>query len=374
MSKRDYYDVLGVGKNSSADDLKSAFRKLARQFHPDVSTEADAEEKFKEINEAYAILSDENQRAAYDRFGHAGVNGNARGGPDFGNIDLSDLFGEMFGFGFGGGRGGARQNRPRKGRNLQQSVTLTFEESVFGVEKEISITRDEVCERCDGSKSEPGNSPETCPTCDGRGEVRQARQTLFGSMMQVSTCPACQGNGEIIKTPCKQCRGTGHERKNRSKTVSIPGGVDHGTQIRMSNEGQPGAFNGPPGDLFISLKVRPHEYFKRKDYDIILNLDINIAQAALGADVTIPTVDGDDKLHIPRGTQPGKILTLKNKGIPHLRSDRRGDQLIIINVETPTKLSDDQEQLLAQLAESLGSEVRPQTKSFFDSFRDFFGG
>jgi molecular chaperone DnaJ len=372
MSKRDYYEVLGVGKSAGADDMKSAFRRLARQYHPDVSKEEDAEERFKEINEAYAVLSDENQRATYDRFGHAGLNGAGRGAPDFGNIDLSDLFGEMFGF--GGGSRGSRQNQPRKGRNLQQTIDLTFEESVFGVEKEIKITRDEVCERCDGEKSEPDHPPETCPTCNGQGEVRQARQTLFGSMMQVSTCPACRGEGKIIQKPCRQCRGSGHERKNRTKKVDIPGGVDNGTQIRLSNEGQPGTFNGPAGDLFILLKVNKHEFFQRKDYNIILNLDINIAQAALGADVTIPTVDGDTTLKIPKGIQPGKVLTLKNKGIPHLRSERRGDQLIIINVVTPTKLSNQQEELMEQLAESLGSEVKPQTKNIADSFRDFFGG
>lgn len=374
MSQRDYYEVLGVPKGASGDEIKSAFRSLARKYHPDVSEEANAEEKFKEINEAYAVLSDDQKRAAYDRYGHAGLNGFG-GAPDFSNIDLSDLFGDLFGFDFGFGRSrGRTRTRPRQGSHIQYVLDLDFEEAVFGVEKEIEITRDEVCSRCDGNKAEPGTSPIKCSTCNGAGEVRQARQTMFGSMVQVTTCPTCGGSGETISTPCKQCSGRGIERQTRTKTVEVPAGVDNGTQIRMSGEGQPGIHGGPPGNVYLIVKVKPHKYFRRKEDDILLNLDINIAQAALGADVEIPTVDGNAILTIPVGTQPGKVLRMREKGVPHLRSKGRGDQLVIINVEIPTKLSKEQRQLMEQLAESLGTEVRPQERSIIDSLRDFFSG
>lgn len=374
MSQRDYYEVLGVSKGASGGDIKSAFRNLARKYHPDVSEENDAEEKFKEINEAYAVLSDDDKRAAYDRYGHAGINGNGFGAaPDFGNIDLGDLFGDLFGFNFGGGRGRAR-NRPRQGSHIQYVLELDFKEAVFGVEQEINITRDEVCTRCDGSKAEPGSKPITCPTCKGAGEVRQARQTMFGSMVQVTTCPTCRGSGKSINNPCRQCSGQGIERKTTSKSVEVPGGVDNGTQIRMSGEGQPGTNGGPPGNVYLIVKVKPHKYFRRKEEDILLNLDVNIAQAVLGADVEVPTVDGDTILTIPSGTQPGKVLRMRDKGVPHLRGRGRGDQLVIINVDIPTKLKKEQRELMEQLAESLGTEVRPQERSIFDSLRDFFGG
>jgi molecular chaperone DnaJ len=377
MSQRDYYDILGVPKGASSPEIKSAFRRLARQHHPDVSDAPDAEERFKEINEAYAVLSDGEKRAAYDRFGHAGLNGFG-GAPDFSNLDIQDIL-DMFGFGLGfdfgfGRRRGRDRNRPRRGGNLQYALNLDFDESVFGIEKEIEITRDEACSRCDGSRAEPGSSSERCSTCGGNGEVRQTRQTLFGSMVQVTTCPTCGGGGEMIQKPCSQCQGHGLQRKTRKKTVEIPGGVDNGTQIRLSGEGQPGMNGGPPGDLYLMVKVKKHKYFRRREFDILLNLDINIAQAALGADVEVPTVDGPAILTIPDGTQPGKVLRMRGKGVPHLRSDRRGDQLVIINVEIPSRLKKEQRELMEQLAESLGSEVRPQERNFMDQLRDFFGG
>ncbi|MFN2145416.1 MAG: molecular chaperone DnaJ [Anaerolineales bacterium] len=378
MSQRDYYEVLGVNRSASPEEIKSAFRKLARQYHPDVSEDSNAEEKFKEINEAYAVLSDADKRAAYDRYGHAGLN-NFGGAPDFSNLDIEDIL-EMFGFGMGfdfgfGGRGRSqRANRARRGADLQYTVDLDFEEAVFGVEKEIHFTRDEVCSRCEGSRAEPGTSKVRCTTCNGQGEVRQSRQTLFGSMVQVITCPTCNGQREIVETPCKQCGGSGLERQNRSKTVQIPSGVDSGTRVRLSGEGQPGTNGGPNGDLYLRIKVKHHQYFQRREYDILLNLDINIAQATLGADVEVPTVDGPAILSIPAGTQPGKVLRMREKGVPHLRGDRRGDQLVIINVEIPKKVSAEQRELLEKLAESLGSEVRPQERSILDQVRDFFTG
>jgi molecular chaperone DnaJ len=375
MTDRDYYEILGVSRTASKEELKQAFRRLARQYHPDVNNAPDAEERFKELNEAYAVLSDDEKRAAYDRFGHAGVRG-AGGMPDF-TVDFSDfadIFGDFFGFG-GFGRSSRRsRNAPRRGADLKQRLDLTFEEAVFGTEKEIEITRDEVCETCNGSGAEPGTSPVRCSTCGGRGEVRQARQTLLGSMVQVTTCPACNGQGEVIESACRTCGGRGLERKTRKKVVSIPAGVDNGNQIRLAGEGQPGLNNGPNGNLYLSINVKPHKYFRRRDDDILLDLDINVAQAALGAEVEVPTVDGDGMLKIPSGTQPGKVLRIRGKGVPRLRGNGRGDQLVVINVDIPKRLSSDQRVLFEQLAESLGSEVRPQERSFLDWLKDALGG
>jgi len=374
MTQRDYYEVLGIPQSATPDDLKSAFRRLARQYHPDVNPEPDAEERFKEINEAYAVLSDDQKRSAYDRFGHAGVRG-AGGGPDFSvNFDFSDIFGDLFGFG-GFGRTSTRsRNAPRRGGDLQYRLDLSFEEAVFGVEKEVEITRDETCATCDGSGAEPGTSPVRCATCDGTGEVRQMRQTILGSMVQVSTCSTCRGQGETVSTPCHTCQGRGQERKTRKKVVSVPAGVDSGTQIRLGGEGQPGTHGGPNGNLYIALQVKSHKFFRRREFDILLDLNINIAQATLGADVEIPTVDGPTKLKIPTGTQPGKVLYLRNQGVTKLRGSGRGDQLVIINVEIPTKLKSEQRDLIEQLAESLGSEVRPKERGFIDWLKETLVG
>jgi molecular chaperone DnaJ len=257
---------------------------------------------------------------------------------------------------------------------LQYRLDLQFEEAVFGVEKEIEITRDETCETCNGSGAEPGTSPVRCTTCNGSGEVRQARQTILGSMVQVSTCPTCGGSGETISTPCHTCQGRSVVRRTRKKVVSVPGGVDTGTQIRLAGEGQPGVNGGPNGNLYIVVNVKSHKYFRRRENDILLDLDINVAQAALGAEVEIPTVDGPATLKIPGGTQPGKVLRLRGKGVPHLRTNGRGDQLVVVNVDIPTRLNADQRELFEQLAESLGSEVRPQERSFLDWLKETLGG
>ncbi|GAB4461657.1 MAG: molecular chaperone DnaJ [Anaerolineales bacterium] len=371
MSNRDYYDVLGVGRNASEDEIKAAFRKLARQYHPDVNKEPGAEEKFKEINEAYGVLSDREKRARYDRFGREGL-GNMGGFHDY-TVDFGDLFEELFGsFGFSTGRSSRRS--PRRGRDLQMQVNLTFEEAVFGVEKEIEFQREEVCSRCNGSGAEPGTSPVRCSTCNGQGEVRQVRQTFLGQMVQTTTCPSCNGRGEIISTPCKTCRGGGLERKTVTKKVQIPAGVDRGTQIRLAGEGGPGVYGGPNGNLFLILEVAPHKFFKRRENDILLNIDINIAQATLGAEIKVPTLDGVEKLRIPPGTQPGKVFTLKGKGVPYLRRKDRGDQLVIINVEVPTKLTKEQRELFEKLAKSLGTTVKPKEKGFLDWLNETFGG
>ena len=372
MTQRDYYEILGLPRSASVEEIKVAFRKLARQYHPDVSKEEDAEEKFKEINEAYGVLADEQKRARYDQYGRAGL-GDMGGMPDFATMDFGDIFEELFSsFGFGGG--GSRSRRPRRGRDLQYQVTLTFEEAIFGVEKEIEISRNEICSSCRGTGAEPGSSPQRCSTCGGRGEVRQVRQTILGSMMQSSQCPTCGGRGEVISDPCKTCRGTGQEHKKVKKIVPIPAGVDNGTQIRLAGEGEPGANGGPIGNLYIVINVSPHEYFKRRENDILLNLDINIAQATLGASVEVPTVDGDQTLKIPAGTQPGKVFTLKSKGVPYLRRGGRGSQLVIINVDIPKKLSKEQEELFKKLAETLGTETNPREKGFLDWLNEALGG
>jgi molecular chaperone DnaJ len=375
MTQRDYYEVLGVSRNATPDELKAAFRRLARQLHPDVNKEADAEEKFKEINEAYAVLSDDQKRQAYDRFGHAGVRGPS-GAPDFqvDFNDFADIFGDLFGFG-GFGRTSARtRNAPRRGADLQYRMDLTFEEAVFGVEKEIEITRDEACSTCNGSGAKPGTTPVRCATCNGSGEVRQMRQTILGSMVQVATCPTCRGQGETISSPCQTCNGRGLERRTRKKVINIPGGVDSGTQIRLAGEGQPGENGGPNGNLYVAIQVKPHKYFRRRDFDILMDLNVNVAQAVLGADVQVDTVDGLTTLKIPSGTQPGKVLYLRGKGVPKLRGNGRGDQLIVINVEIPSRLNPEQRQIFEKLAKSLGSEVKPQERGFLDWLRETLGG
>ncbi len=369
MSKRDYYEVLGVPRHASQEEIKRAYRRLARQYHPDVSDAPDAEERFKEINEAYAVLSDPEKRARYDRFGHQGVEGIGGAGgvaPDI--TDLFDLFADLLGGGFGRS---ARRPRPRKGRNIQVSVTLTFEEAVFGAAKTIEFTRPAVCPRCGGTGLEPGTRPQVCPTCQGRGEVRRQVQTFFGPMVQVSTCPTCRGQGTVVTTPCTQCRGAGLVQETVRKVVEIPPGVDNGYRVRIAGEGEPGAYGGPPGDLYIQVRVKPHRYFRRQGNDILLHLTINVAQAALGAEVEVPTVDGPAMLRIPPGTQSGDVLVLPGKGVPDRRG-RRGDQKVYIHVEIPRRLTDEQRALFRQLAESLGTEVRPQGRSFWERLRDWF--
>ena len=374
---RDYYEVLGVPRNASQDDIKSAFRRLARKYHPDVSSEPDAEERFKEINEAYAVLSDPQKRAAYDRFGHAGVRGSGGfggGAPDFGMGDIADLFEEIFGFGgFGRAWGQNARPRPRRGRDLQISLTLEFEEAVFGTEKEISFSRRETCHTCGGTGAAPGTQPQTCPTCHGSGRVRQTRATFFGTMVQETVCPTCGGRGQVVSQPCPTCGGRGIERRTVRKVVQVPAGVDNSTQIRLAGEGEAGENGGPPGDLYVKVKVKPHRFFQRKGDDIILHLNINVAQAALGADVKIPTVDGEETLHIPAGTQPGQTFRLRGKGVPRLQRSGRGDQIVVVNVEIPTRLDARQRELLTQLAESLGTEVKPQERSFLDKLKDLLG-
>ena len=369
----DYYEILGVSKTASQEEIKQAFRKLARQYHPDVNKDADAEDKFKEINEAYSVVSDPEKRSRYDRFGKGGL-GDMGGAQDF-NVHFEDIFEELFGFGMGGGRGGSRRNAPRRGRDLQMATTLTFEEAIFGCEKEIEFERDEVCGTCRGNGAEPGTSVKTCQTCGGRGEVRQVRQTFIVQMVETVPCQACNGRGQVIEKACHTCSGRGQERKKLRKSVTIPAGVDNGMQIRLPNEGQPGTNGGPNGNLFIAVDVLPHEYFKRRGEDIILDLDINIAQAVLGADIEVPTVDKkDESLRVPSGTQPGTVFTMRGKGVPRIRHSGRGDQKVIVNIDIPTKLSPEQKALFEDLAKTLGTTPRPNKKGFFDWLNETLGG
>jgi molecular chaperone DnaJ len=366
-TKRDYYEVLEVGRSASPDELRRAYRRLAKQFHPDVNKDHGSEERFKEINEAYAVLSDDERRASYDRFGHSGVQGLP---TDFG-YGFADIFEEFFGFG-----SGTRRSRrsPRRGTDLRYDLTLDFLEAVAGVEKTIEFSRQEVCAECKGSGAEPGTSPVRCKTCNGAGEVRQVRQTFLGSMVNVSTCPACGGSGETIASACRACSGRGLVRRTVQRIVPIPAGVDEGTQVRLAGEGEPGVNGGPHGNLYIVVHVRPHAYFRRRGDDVLLDVEVNVAQATLGARITVPTVDGEEGLVIPAGTQPGKVIRLKGKGIPRLQRGGRGDELVVISVAIPRSLSSEQRDLFEKLGATMGDGVVPQERGFLDRLKELLGG
>ncbi len=372
--KRDYYEILGVDRSATDEELKKAFRRLARQYHPDVNKSPDAAERFKEVNEAYEVLRDPEKRAAYDRFGHAGVQGNGGGFGDFtgfGFGGLSDIFEEFFGFGT---RAGAARQGPTRGADVRTQLTLTFEEAVFGAEKEIEVTRLEECPNCGGSGAEPGTQPRRCPECNGRGEVRRVQQSLFGSFVNVTLCPRCGGRGEVIGTPCSRCKGEQRVPVTKKLIVTVPAGVDDGTQVRLAGEGEAGMYGGPAGNLYVNLRVQPHRYFRRKDNDILLDLNISFVQAALGDKIKVPTLEGEEELVIPAGTQTGTAFRLRGKGVPFLRHSGRGDQVVTVHIQTPTRLSAKQKELLRQLGETLGQEVTPQeAKSFFGRVKDAFG-
>jgi molecular chaperone DnaJ len=373
VSKRDYYEVLGISREATKDDLKAAYRRLAKQYHPDVNKETGAEEKFKEVSEAYSILSDDEKRSAYNRYGHAAFQGGA-GAPDFSGFTVDDIFEQFFGSFGGSGRSSGGRRGPRRGADLRYELTISFDDAVHGAQKEIEVSRAETCPTCSGKGAEPGTEPQRCPTCKGAGEVRQVRQTFLGSMVNVSTCPTCNGSGETIATPCHTCRGRGRVRNNKKLVVNIPPGVDTGTQIRLSSEGEPGSSGGPAGNLYVVLGVEPHPYFRRRGDDIWMEYSVNISQATLGAEVSVPTVDGEEKLKVPAGTQPGTVFPMRNRGVPRLQRSGRGDHFVVINVTIPTKLSGDQKKLLRDLGSTLeGSHAGAEKKSFLDSLGDFFG-
>ncbi len=375
MSKRDYYEVLGVEKSASETDIKKAYRKKAMQFHPDKNPgDKEAENKFKEATEAYEILSDVNKKDKYDRFGHAGVDPNASqgfGGAGFGGFE--DIFGDIFSA-FGGGGGASRRNGPRKGSDLQESVTITFEEAAFGVEKEVSFYRYEDCETCHGTGAEEGSSKVTCDTCHGSGEIRQQQRTPFGSFVNVQACPTCNGTGEVVEKPCEDCRGAGLKRQKISLKVKIPAGVDHESVITLRGEGEPGENGGPSGNLYIIINMIRHQSFKRDGYDLILEMPITFAQAALGDELMVPTLDGKVTYKMAAGTQTGTVFRLKNKGIQNLKNpNRKGDLYVKVTVEVPKKLNSEQKKALKKFTETMGEDSHEKQKSFVEGFKDILG-
>ncbi|MCK4368674.1 MAG: molecular chaperone DnaJ [Dehalococcoidales bacterium] len=358
--KRDYYEVLGIDRNATEEEIRRAFRKLAFKYHPDHNHEDKAGERFKEVNEAYEVLSDADKRSAYDRFGHGGAE--ALFGRGFEGFDFGG-FGDIFDAFFGGAATATRQ-APRRGADLRYGITITFEEAALGCEKEITISRIESCSLCQGVGCKPGSQPLQCPNCNGTGQVRRTQQSLFGRFTQTVTCPQCHGEGRIITEPCPRCRGTGKEKHKRDISVKIPAGVDNGSHIRLSGEGEGGTRGSSPGDLYITLSVKKHEFFTRYNDDILYELSINFVQAALGTEVEVPTLNGETKLKIPAGSQTGQAFRLKGQGIAHLHVGGHGDQLVTLFVVTPDKLTEKQRQLLRELGESLSPANMPNPKKW----------
>ncbi len=373
--KRDYYEVLGVNKSASDDEIKKAFRKMSKKYHPDLHPgDKEAEKKFKEVNEAYQVLSDDDKRQRYDQFGHAGVDGNAgfggaggfQGGFDMG--DIGDIFGDIFGGfgGFGGGR--SRRNGPKRGSDLSQYINLSFREAAFGCKKKISITRSEKCGVCGGSGAKRGTQPVTCPQCNGAGQVQQRRQTMFGFSNVISECPNCRGKGKIIKEPCPSCRGTGNVKKNKTIEINIPAGIDSNQVQRISGAGNAGENGGPNGDLQLIFNVRPDEIFRREEYDVFVTLPISFVQAALGATLQVPTIHGIVEYDIPEGTQTNTRFRLRGKGIPVLHGKGNGDEYVTVTVEVPKNLSQKQKDLLREVDDEKNYTKK---KTFKEKVKDF---
>ncbi|WP_018877328.1 molecular chaperone DnaJ [Thioalkalivibrio sp. ALE28] len=372
MSQRDYYEVLGVAKDASAADIKKAFRRLAMKYHPDRNPgDEEAEAKFKEARAAYDVLSDDQKRAAYDRYGHAGVDGSAGGfGGGAGTSNFSDIFEDIFGDIFGGG-GGGRGQRAYRGSDLQYNLDLTLEEAVFGTEVKIRIPTTVSCEACDGSGAEPGTSPETCPTCNGVGQVRI--QQGFFSVQQ--TCPRCEGSGKIVSSPCKSCHGKGRVQEQNTLDVKIPAGVDSGDRIRLAGQGEAGMNGGPPGDLYVQVRVKPHKLFRREGSDLHCEVPVSFATAALGGELEVPSLDGRVKLKVPAETQTGKQFRVSGKGVKSVHGGAVGDLICRVVVETPINLTKEQKQLLRQFEESTqagGTKHSPQAQSWVDGVKGFF--
>ena len=377
--KRDYYEVLGVQKSATAEEIKKAYRKMAMKYHPDRNPDSkEAEEKFKEVGEAYEVLSDEGKRQRYDQFGFAGVDPNygaGAGGAGFGGGfsgfgDFGDIFSDLFGGGFGGRSSAQQHNAPRRGENIMSRLELTFEEAAFGCEKEVSVQRIETCDRCKGSGSADGVI-ETCSNCRGTGQVRTVQNFMGMSMQSTAACPQCSGRGKIVKNPCNTCKGKGKVRRNQKIRVKVPAGVDEGQSVRVRGEGCSGSNGGPSGDVLVEIYIRRHPIFTRRGMDVLCEVPISFGQAALGAEIQVPTLDGKVPYEIPEGTQTGTVFTLPGKGIPEVgNSRRRGSQRFTVVVETPTRLTKEQKELLRQLDGSI--EETPKRKKFFDSIKDLF--
>ncbi|MDO5784643.1 MAG: molecular chaperone DnaJ [Eubacteriales bacterium] len=380
--KRDYYEVLGVSKGATDDEIKKAYRKLAKKYHPDVNKDnPEAAEKFKEASEAYEILSDKEKRSRYDQFGFAGVDPNygAGQGGGFGGFSSSGFgdFGDIFDSFFGGGfsSGGTRQNRanaPRQGESLRRSVMLSFEEAAFGCEKEITIDRVETCPECGGSGAEKGYTPETCSNCHGTGTVQQTQRTPFGTFSSTGACPNCRGTGKIIKKPCKNCHGTGQERRSRKLSVKIPAGIDDGQSVALRGQGGAGVNGGPAGDVIVTVSIRPHPLFQRDGYDVWCEVPISYAQACLGDKLIVPTIDGKVEYTMPAGTQPGTVFRMRGKGIQAVNNRGRGDQFVKVTLEVPKNLSDNQKELLRKLEDSDTPQNHPGRRSFREKMKNLF--
>jgi molecular chaperone DnaJ len=364
MQEKDYYKILGVDRDATEDEIKRAFRKLAHEYHPDKrGGDKEAEEKFKAINEAYETLKDTEKRARYDRFGYAGIGAGGFREAGFGT-DFHDFFTDVFTDFFGA----RRRPGPERGADLRYDLMIDFEEAAFGTEKKIKVPRTAQCSRCSGSGAKPGTQPVACPACNGAGQVRYQQ----GFFTISRTCSACEGVGTVIKNPCSHCRGTGKTKQTGTITVNIPQGVDTGSRLRLYGEGEYGERGGPPGDLYIVLTVKPHPIFKRENDDIICNVPISFTQAALGSSIDVPSLDGPVKIKVPPGTQTGKILKLRAKGIPSIRTGRRGDELVVLKIETPTKLNKRQRELLEEFAKISGDETMPEKKNFIDKVKELF--
>ena len=374
--KRDYYEVLGVSRGASEDEIKKAYKKMARKYHPDLNPgDKTAEEKFKEVNEAYEVLSDADKKARYDQYGHAGVDPNFGAGGfgggfdgsfDFG--DLGDIFGSFFGGGFGGGRR-TNPNAPQRGESIRMSIAISFEEAAFGCEKAVTVERYETCDTCHGNGCAPGTSPEVCPDCHGTGTVQVRRQTPMGVFATSSPCPKCGGKGRIIHQPCKDCRGSGMVRKKKTIQASIPAGIDNGQTISIRGQGNAGKNGGPAGDLLITITVGPHELFRREGTSVLCEAPITFTQAVLGAELEIPTIDGKVKYTLPEGTQSGTTFRLKGKGIPSINGRGRGDQYVTVYIETPKNLNKEQKEALKKFAETMGESNYEEQKKFFKKFK-----
>ncbi len=372
MAKADYYETLGVNRNATEDEIKAAFRKAAKQYHPDLHPgDKECEAKFKEVNEAYEVLSSKEKREKYDQFGHAafdpsaggGAGGAYYGGAGFG--DFADIIDSMFG-GFGGfGRGTHTRNGPIAGNDLRYNLTITFEEAAFGVRKEINIPREEACAACDGTGAKAGTQPVKCAACGGSGQVRVQQNTMFGSFVTTRSCDSCGGTGKIIKEPCAECRGKGRVNRSKKIVVNIPAGIDNGQSLNMRGEGEAGFNGGPAGDLYIAVTVKPHKQFTRKGYDLYIDMPIPFTVAALGGEINVPTLKGSVKYAVPEGTQPNTVFRLREQGIARLNATGKGDLLVKVNVQVPNKVTEEQRELLTRLAESFGdgvSEGKPKKK------------
>ena len=388
-AKRDYYEVLGVSRDADDATLKKAYRQLAKKYHPDMNPgDAEAERKFKEASEAYAVLSDPDKRRQYDQFGHAAFEGGGAGGAggfggfDFSGADFSDIFGDIFGDFFGGGRRGGRTNNgPMKGMNIRKGIRITFEEAVFGCEKEIDIILKDPCEKCHGTGAKPGTSPETCPRCGGKGQVVYTSQSFFGTVQNVQTCPDCHGSGTIIKDKCPDCAGTGYVSNKKTIPVSIPAGIDNGQSVRIRDKGEPGTNGGPRGDLLVEVTVSRHPIFQRQDMNIFSTAPISFAQAALGGDVRIKTVDGEVVYTVKPGTKTDTKVRLRGKGVPSVRNPKvRGDQYVTLVIQTPEKLSQEAKEALKRFDALAGNSLnqpepekeKPKKKGFMDKLKETF--